>query len=107
MYFFSRCWSPDRTLSQARKYIEETLGAIYADGVVLNLRDTWTESDPSTPLICFLSMGSDPTNNIETLAKALKLGKTSLRVYFCFQRFWLITSLKFSGIRLFSFVPIY
>lgn len=27
------------------------------------------ESDPRTPLVCFLSMGSDPTNLIEQLAK--------------------------------------
>lgn len=33
----------------------------------------WAESDNRTPLICFLSMGSDPTNSIEGLAKKLKL----------------------------------
>ncbi|TKS79492.1 Dynein heavy chain 8, axonemal [Collichthys lucidus] len=31
------------------------------------------ESDPRTPLICFLSMGSDPTEQIEALAKKLEL----------------------------------
>ena len=30
----------------------------------------WGESDCRTPMICFLSMGSDPTDNIERLAKA-------------------------------------
>ena len=69
-------------MSQARKYIEETLGRTYADGVVLNLHETWSESDSSTPLICFLSMGSDPTNNIETLAKTLKLGMLMRYIYF-------------------------
>ena len=29
----------------------------------------WDESDNRTPLTCFLSMGSDPTDNIERLAK--------------------------------------
>lgn len=72
--FYFRSWAPDRTLSQARKYIEEALGKLYADGVVLNLHQTWSESDVRTPLICFLSMGSDPTISIEVLAKALKLG---------------------------------
>ena len=43
--FLFRCWAPDRTLSQARKYIEETLGKKYADGVVLDLHKTWSESD--------------------------------------------------------------
>ena len=69
----SRCWCPDRTLAQARKYISETMGERYAEGVILDLEKTWEESDSRTPLICFLSMGSDPTNNIEALAKKLKL----------------------------------
>lgn len=29
----------------------------------------WDESDKCSPMICFLSMGSDPTVQIETLAK--------------------------------------
>ena len=45
------------------------MGAKYAEPVILNLRETWLESEPRTPLICFLSMGSDPTNQIEDLAK--------------------------------------
>ena len=72
---YCRSWCPDRTLSQARKYVEESIGKKYAEGVILNLQETWEESDIRTPMICFLSMGSDPTNNIESLAKRLKLGK--------------------------------
>ena len=68
-----RCWCPDRTLAQARKYISESMGERYAEGVILDLEKTWEESNTATPLICFLSMGSDPTNNIEALAKKLKL----------------------------------
>ncbi len=49
------------------------MGAAYAEGVILDLETTWEESGIRTPLICFLSMGSDPTNNIEALAKKLKL----------------------------------
>ena len=49
------------------------MGVQYAEGVILDLEKTWEESDIRTPLICFLSMGSDPTNNIEALAKKLKL----------------------------------
>ena len=73
--FLFRAWTPDRTLSQARKYIEECLGEKYSEGVILNLQETWSESELRTPLICFLSMGSDPTNNIEMLAKRLHKGK--------------------------------
>ncbi|CAH3180842.1 unnamed protein product [Porites evermanni] len=64
-----RSWCPDRTLHQARKYIADTMGERYAEGVILNLEATWEESNPRTPLICFLSMGSDPTGAIENLAK--------------------------------------
>lgn len=47
----------------------------FAEPVILNLHSTWEESDPRTPLICFLSMGSDPTEQIEALAKKLELGE--------------------------------
>lgn len=49
------------------------MGEAYAEGVILDLEKMWEESNIRTPLICFLSMGSDPTNNIEGLAKKLKL----------------------------------
>lgn len=72
-----RCWCPDRTIPQARKYISDSLGPAYAESVILNLEATWGESEPRIPLICFLSMGSDPTSQIENLAKKLLLGKKS------------------------------
>ncbi|XP_056290683.1 dynein axonemal heavy chain 8-like [Pseudoliparis swirei] len=68
-----RSWCPNRTLSQARKYVGESLGERFAEPVILNLQSTWEESDPRTPLICFLSMGSDPTDQIEAIAKKLQL----------------------------------
>uniref|UniRef100_A0A3B3YBZ9 AAA+ ATPase domain-containing protein n=1 Tax=Poecilia mexicana TaxID=48701 RepID=A0A3B3YBZ9_9TELE len=68
-----RSWCPDRTLSQAMKYVEDSMGARFAEPVILNLHGTWEESDARTPLICFLSMGSDPTDQIEALAKRLEL----------------------------------
>lgn len=69
-YFpLSRSWCPDRTISQSRKYIASSLGQKYADPVIMNYEVIFEESRPTTPLICFLSMGSDPTPNIETLAK--------------------------------------
>lgn len=79
-----RSWAPDRTLSQARKYVEESLGRRYAEGVILDLQETWSESDPKTPLVCFLSMGSDPTVSIEQLAKRIKLGMLVLFNYFAY-----------------------
>ncbi|XP_053183407.1 dynein axonemal heavy chain 5 isoform X3 [Scomber japonicus] len=68
-----RCWCPDRTIAQARKYIMDAMGDKYTEGVILDLEKTWEESDPRTPLICFLSMGSDPTDSIIALGKRLKL----------------------------------
>lgn len=87
-----RSWCPDRTLHQARKYIADTMGERYAEGVILNLEATWEESNPRTPLICFLSMGSDPTGAIENLAKRKGIGtygeNVTLGRFACFFRFW-------------------
>uniref|UniRef100_A0AAV2MBY1 Dynein heavy chain 5, axonemal n=1 Tax=Knipowitschia caucasica TaxID=637954 RepID=A0AAV2MBY1_KNICA len=68
-----RCWCPDRTIAQARKYIKDSMGEKYTEGVMLDLEKTWEEADPRTPLICFLSMGSDPTDSIIALGKRLKI----------------------------------
>uniref|UniRef100_A0A8C4MPB6 Dynein axonemal heavy chain 5 n=1 Tax=Equus asinus asinus TaxID=83772 RepID=A0A8C4MPB6_EQUAS len=68
-----RSWCPDRTIAQARKYITDSMGENYAEGVILDLEKTWEESDPRTPLICLLSMGSDPTDSIIALGKRLKI----------------------------------
>uniref|UniRef100_A0A8C4NM26 Dynein heavy chain 5, axonemal n=1 Tax=Dicentrarchus labrax TaxID=13489 RepID=A0A8C4NM26_DICLA len=64
-----RSWCPDRTTAQARHYISESLGQQYAEGLVLDLDAMLAESDSRTPMVCLLSMGSDPTENIERLAK--------------------------------------
>jgi dynein heavy chain len=68
-----RSFLPDRTLPMARKYIAESLGMVYAEGLILNMESMWQESEKRVPLICFLSMGSDPTDNIMGLAKKLGL----------------------------------
>uniref|UniRef100_A0A3B4C567 AAA+ ATPase domain-containing protein n=1 Tax=Pygocentrus nattereri TaxID=42514 RepID=A0A3B4C567_PYGNA len=64
-----RSWCPDRTIAQARRYIAESIGQRYAEGVILDMDAMCTENDKRTPMTCFLSMGSDPTENIERLAK--------------------------------------
>ncbi|XP_069476735.1 dynein axonemal heavy chain 5-like [Ambystoma mexicanum] len=65
-----RSWCPDRTIAQARHYIAESLGGKFAEGFILDMESMWVEGDCRTPLVCFLSMGSDPTENIERLAKS-------------------------------------
>lgn len=54
---------------QARRYISESLGQQYAEGSVLDLDAMLAESNNRTPMVCLLSMGSDPPENIERLAK--------------------------------------
>ncbi|CAB0004296.1 unnamed protein product [Nesidiocoris tenuis] len=65
---------PDRLLLQAQKYIRSSLGKRYTDAVILDLEDLYKESKPKTPMICFLTMGADPTTAIEALAKRLEFG---------------------------------
>ena len=69
-----RSWCPDRVLPQAGKYIIETMGKKYAEGVILDMEAMLEESNLRIPMICFLSLGSDPTNAIEQLAKKKELG---------------------------------
>ncbi|EFN74803.1 Dynein heavy chain 8, axonemal [Camponotus floridanus] len=68
-----RAWCMDRALSQSRKYIASSLGAKYAEPVITLLDVMHSESRPNTPMICFLSMGSDPTPSIEQLAKRMEI----------------------------------
>ncbi|KAB0801458.1 hypothetical protein PPYR_05812 [Photinus pyralis] len=65
-----RSWSPDRTLSQARNYIMDSLGKQYGEPPILDLEQTWLESSPEIPLICILSIGSDPSPQVLALAKS-------------------------------------
>ncbi|XP_076759064.1 dynein heavy chain 8, axonemal kl-3 [Xylocopa sonorina] len=68
-----RAWCIDRTLSQSRKYISSSLGERYSEPVITLLDVMHSESRPDTPMICFLSMGSDPTPSIEQLAKRMEI----------------------------------
>lgn len=51
------------------------MGVKYAEGVILNLEEMWQESMIRVPMICFLSMGSDPTNSVENLARKHELSE--------------------------------
>ncbi|GAA49452.1 dynein heavy chain 5 axonemal [Clonorchis sinensis] len=75
-----RSWCPDRCLPMAKRYTAEALGPSFAEGVITNLEEMLEEADARTPMVCFLSMGSDPTDNIERLAKkmGLKCGAISM-----------------------------
>ena len=66
-----RSFCPDRCLSQARKYITSSLGSWVLESPVLDLEalSGTEEADCKVPLICLLSMGSDPCNQIDTIAR--------------------------------------
>ncbi|CAF0809445.1 unnamed protein product [Rotaria sordida] len=64
-----RSLTPARFVKCAYDYIIHSLGPKYGEGVVLDMEKMWEESDKCSPMICFLSMGSDPSVQIEILAK--------------------------------------
>ncbi len=65
-----RSWVPDRTLLMAKTYVIDSLGPEFGSNQILDLEQVWKESDCRTPLICILSIGSDPTQEIDNLAKS-------------------------------------
>ena len=48
----------------------------YAEVVILNIEEMWKESTTRVPMVCFLSMGSDPTNDIDQLSRKHNLSKS-------------------------------
>lgn len=68
-----RSWCPDRTLNQAFKYVKESLGSKFARTVMFDIEEMYAESRSTTPMICFLSNGSDPSSLIENTAKRMDI----------------------------------
>lgn len=56
-------------------FLIDSLGPEYSETHILDLEQTWEESEPRTPLVCILSIGSDPTNQIIALAKLKNIRK--------------------------------
>ena len=69
-----RSWLPDRTLSQAKRYIADALGEKFAEGFILDIERVFDESEPKCPMVGLLSMGADPTPDIEALARKRRIG---------------------------------
>ena len=65
-------------MAQAKKYIYDSLGADFLEASVLDLEIVFDESEAGTPLICLLSTGSDPTPQIEFMAKSRAIECKSL-----------------------------
>jgi dynein heavy chain len=68
-----RAWCPDRTLNQAFTYVAESLGPQFVETVMFDIEEMYLSSRSDTPLICFLSMGSDPSDLIEKTAKKMEI----------------------------------
>lgn len=68
-----RSWCLDRTIMTAKQYISESMGPKFAESQILDLDVLLNESDNRTPMICLLSMGSDPSSDIENLARKQKV----------------------------------
>nr|XP_023020662.1 dynein heavy chain 5, axonemal [Leptinotarsa decemlineata] len=66
-----RSWSPPALITQSVDilFFPDSLGNEYGEPCILDLEVTWSESEPRTPLICILSIGSDPSPQISALAK--------------------------------------
>ncbi|XP_055711493.1 dynein axonemal heavy chain 8-like [Phlebotomus papatasi] len=64
-----KAFCPDRVLSQSQKYINESLGSDFLQPILISFNELCEESSAVTPLICLLSMGSDPTADITELAR--------------------------------------
>lgn len=63
----------DRALSQSKNYVSDSLGQKYAKPVIALLDVLHSESTTVVPMIGLLSMGSDPTSSIESLAKKMDI----------------------------------
>jgi dynein heavy chain len=68
-----RSWCLDRTISMSRQYIASSMQPRYAESQILDLDAMLSESNKRTPMICLLSQGSDPSSDIENLAKKHKI----------------------------------
>jgi dynein heavy chain len=68
-----RAWCLDRTISMSKQYISSSMAPKYAESQILDLEQLLHESNNRTPLICLLSQGSDPSYDIEMLAKKHKI----------------------------------
>jgi len=67
-----RALREDRMIVAAYEFIRQTLGDVYTDTIPVDLEAIWKSSKNSSPLVCLLSPGSDPTSMIESLAKKQK-----------------------------------
>lgn len=66
-----RTLRPDRMTYAAACFIEETMGAMYAESRAIPFAESFRESTATTPMFFILSPGVDPMTNVEKLGKSL------------------------------------
>lgn len=64
-----RCMRPDRVIFAVTNFVANSLGRRYVEPPVLDLAETFRDSNPVTPLVFVLSPGVDPTENLRKLAR--------------------------------------
>eukprot|EP00708_Paratrimastix_pyriformis_P001956 GAFH01000693.1.p1 GENE.GAFH01000693.1~~GAFH01000693.1.p1 ORF type:complete len:4356 (-),score=2006.36 GAFH01000693.1:5-11701(-) len=67
-----RSWRLDRAIMAANLYIRAALGPEYGS-VAIELETAYQETAPNIPVLFLLSLGSDPTANVDALSKKLKI----------------------------------
>lgn len=75
--FSTKKFSQKQFIGTTINSIIDSLGTEYGEAKILDLDATRAESEPRTPLICILSIGSDPSPQITALAKAKEIGKST------------------------------
>ena len=69
-----RALRPDRMTHAIQHFIAENMGRQYVDGEAIEFAQSYSESDPATPIFFILSPGVDPLKEVEQLGE--KLGFT-------------------------------
>ena len=63
----------DRAVLASQKFIRRVLGEDFMAAVTDQIQDVWEESTPSKPVLYLLAPGSDPTGNIDELARKKRI----------------------------------
>ncbi|RZF36882.1 hypothetical protein LSTR_LSTR004570 [Laodelphax striatellus] len=73
-----RCLRPDKLVPATQIYITESLGQMYIEPPPFNLRESYADSNCTTPLVFILSAGADPMASLLTFADEMKVNRASL-----------------------------
>lgn len=69
------CLRPDRLIAYARIYVEKRLGEAFIQPQVLNIPQSFKESNNLQPLLFLLGDMADPIADLMAFAEQAKMGK--------------------------------